>query len=182
MTNQTYENVLNFWFNEIEEKNWFLENSNLDKKITEKFLDLYEQAIRGELFQWRKTIEGRLAEILILDQFSRNMFRGSAKAFQFDSLALILSQEASILKGTKMLSPRLRAFIYMPFMHSESLIIHQEAVRLFQEPGLESSLNFELKHKEIIEKFNRYPHRNEILGRKSTVEEIEFLKSPGSSF
>lgn len=174
--------VLEFWFNQLKPSDWYKKDSNLDKEITEKFLDLYHRAVRGELFLWRNSIKGRLAEIIVLDQFSRNIFRDNAKAFQYDCLALTLSQEASRSDSVGELSLTERSFLYMPFMHSESSIIHEEAIKYFSIPGLENNLEFEIKHKAIIDKFGRYPHRNETLGRKSTVEEIEFLKSPGSSF
>lgn len=174
--------VIDFWFTELKEEDWFKKNPDLDQKISDRFLDLHHLAAQGELFEWRKSIEGRLAEIIVLDQFSRNIFRDSAMAFEYDPLALILAQEACELKETKELLPYKRAFLYMPFMHSESLRMHQEAVRLFSEPGLGKNLIFELKHKEIIEKFGRYPHRNEVLGRQSSPQEVEFLKQPGSSF
>jgi uncharacterized protein (DUF924 family) len=178
----THSKVIDFWFSELKEEDWFKKNPDLDQIISDRFLDAYHQATKGELFEWRKSIEGRLAEIIVLDQFSRNIFRDSAMAFEYDALALVLAQEACDLKEAKELLPRMRAFLYMPFMHSESLKIHQQAVRLFSEPGLGNNLIFELKHKEILQKFGRYPHRNNLLGRQSTPEEIEFLKQPGSSF
>lgn len=174
--------VLDFWFKEIKESDWFKKDLEFDQLITDRFLGTYIKASHGELFVWRKTIQGRLAEILVLDQFSRNMFRNKPEAFQFDCLALVLSQEACLLKEAKDLPVKWKTFLYLPHMHSESLAVHEEAVRLFSEPGLEKNLEFELKHRKIIEQFGRYPHRNEILGRESTAEEIEFLKSPGSSF
>ena len=176
------EKVLEFWFSVLTPKDWFAKNETLDKKISDLFLETYNSACRGELFAWRKTIEGRLAEIIVLDQFSRNIFRDDPRAFQFDSLALTLSQEASLKPEVKELPLGKKAFLYMPFMHSESLIVHEQAVILFSEPGLENNLDFEHRHKKIIEQFGRYPHRNVILGRESTVEEIDFLKGPGSSF
>lgn len=174
--------VLNFWFNELETKDWYKKSDSLDKKISDLFLETYHQATRGELFHWRNSIEGRLAEIIVLDQFSRNIFRNDPRSFQFDCIALTLSQEASQRPDAKDLPPIKRGFLYMPFMHSESLKIHEQAVELFSQEGLENNLEFEFKHKKIIERFGRYPHRNQILGRTSTPEEIEFLKEPGSSF
>jgi uncharacterized protein (DUF924 family) len=174
--------VLEFWFVESTPKNWFTKDLEYDKKIIDRFMTYYNAAIKGELFHWRETIEGRLAEIIVLDQFSRNMFRADARSFQYDSLALVLAQEACDLPEAKSLEPTKRAFLYMPFMHSESLKIHEKAVELFSETGLENNLEFEHKHRVIIERFGRYPHRNEILGRESSAEEIEFLKGPNSSF
>lgn len=174
--------VLKFWFEEVQPKDWYVKSLDFDKNIKKRFGALYESAIRGELFEWRRTAEGRLAEIIILDQFSRNMFRDLKEAFAFDSMALTLAQEASLVEDIKKLTPPKRAFVYMPFMHSESKYIHEKAMQLFAEPGLENSLEFEKKHKAIIDRFGRYPHRNSILGRESTKEELEFLEGPNSSF
>lgn len=125
---------------------------------------------------------GRLAEIIVLDQFSRNIHRGQARAFACDPLALALAQTAVAVKADRELEVGRRAFLYMPYMHSESPAIHVLAVSLFGQPGLEGNLDFELRHKEIIDRYGRYPHRNAILGRPSTTEEMDFLKTPGSSF
>ena len=118
----------------------------------------------------------------MLDQFSRNMFRDSPMSFAQDSLALMLAQEAVFHGMDKTLPIEQRSFLYMPYMHSESLAIHEIAVELFSQPGLEFNLDFELKHKVIIQNFGRFPHRNAILHRQSTPAELEFLKHPGSSF
>jgi uncharacterized protein (DUF924 family) len=134
------------------------------------------------LFEWRAEAKGRLAEIIVLDQFSRNMFRGLPLAFASDALALVLAQEAVSAKADALLNPTERCFLYLPFMHSESLRIHEIALELYRNNGLQSNLDFEIRHKQIIERFGRYPHRNSILGRQSTDEEIAFLKQPGSGF
>lgn len=154
----------------------------MDLLIQERFTDLLAQAKRAELFDWRSNAIGRLAEIILLDQFSRNIFRGQAEAFRADLLALVLAQEAVRNGCDKELAPHMRAFCYLPYMHSESSVIHQQALILFNQPGLEDNLEFEIKHKTIIDRFDRYPHRNQVLGRLSTVEELDFLKQPGSSF
>jgi len=177
-----YEQIIDFWFKEIEPSQWWIKDDAFDALLIDRFSDVHGQAIRCELFRWRKSPLGRLAEIIILDQFSRNMFRDSAQAFSTDPMSLALSQEAIACGADKALSAVQRSFLYMPFMHSESPAIHEVAVALYRENGIESSLNFELKHKRIIERFGRYPHRNRILGRPSTREEIEFLKQPGSGF
>jgi uncharacterized protein (DUF924 family) len=117
-----------------------------------------------------------------LDQFSRNIYRGTPLSFAYDPLALALAQEAITAKANQSLNPSQKAFLYMPFMHSESRVIHELAMKLFKEPGLESNLGFEIRHKAIIDRFGRFPHRNEILDRKSTEEELNFLKEEGSSF
>lgn len=174
--------VLNFWFNELEPKDWFVSSSELDKAITSRFEDLLNSAAQSELFAWRDSSQGRLAEVIVLDQFSRNIYRNTPKAFAQDPLALALAQEAISLGLDQELEAKQRSFLYMPFMHSESAIIHQQAVELFKVPGMENNYEFELKHKVIIDRFGRYPHRNDILGRVSSPEEVEFLTQPGSSF
>ncbi|RBW46061.1 DUF924 domain-containing protein [Psychromonas sp. B3M02] len=171
-----------FWFTQLTPEQWWKKDPEIDAYITTHFLSLHQQAMRGELFKWRQTVKGRLAEIILLDQFSRNMFRDSADAFAADPLALVLAQEA-IAQGTdQALSPIERSFIYMPFMHSESLLIHEQALQLFTENGLQSNLDFEVMHRDIIVKFGRYPHRNAILQRTSTPDELAFLTQPNASF
>lgn len=174
--------VLTFWFDELSPKQWFGKHDNLDNAIAARFSGLLKSAEQCELMHWRTTAQGRLAEIIVLDQFSRNIYRDQAQAFANDPLALALAQEAISQEYDKKLSDQQKAFLYMPFMHSESKLIHQQAVELFSQPGLEYNLEFELKHKVIIDKFGRYPHRNELLGRASTDEELAFLKQPNSSF
>lgn len=177
-----YREILKFWFEEIEPSQWWKKDESLDRLITERFSDIHHRATLCELFEWRKDAHGRLAEVIVLDQFSRNIFRNSPLSFANDALALALAQEAISVGAGKSLSQAERSFLYMPFMHSESLKIHEIATRLFRDNGNQNSLDFELKHKAIIARFGRYPHRNSILGRKSTDEEIEFLKQPGSGF
>ena len=177
-----YDEVLRFWFDEIEAKQRWTKDDQLDQLIITRFSEIHKQAVHCELFEWRKTSAGRLAEIIVLDQFSRNMFRESALCFANDTLALALSQEAIALGVDKSLSPIQRSFLYMPFMHSESLKIHEIAVDLFQKNGIKANLDFEIKHKKIIERFGRYPHRNKILGRVSTDKELKYLQQPGSGF
>ncbi len=178
----TYQEVLDFWFNEIEPARWWVKDINFDNEITTRFKDTHNAAIQCELVTWRKTAQGRLAEIIVLDQFSRNMYRDTPQAFASDGIALALAQEAISLGADKTLKPIEKSFLYMPFMHSESLVIHEEAVSLYAANGIVSNLEFEIKHKEIIKRFGRYPHRNELLNRISTQEEIEFLTQPNSSF
>ena len=177
-----YIDIFNFCFKQTDKSSWWKKDENFDQLIREKFTKVHQQANAGELYHWRENAQGRLAEIIVLDQFSRNMFRDKAKSFASDSLALVLAQEAIALKFDKALNTVQKSFLYMPFMHSESLKIHEIAVTLFNQPGMESSLAFEHKHKIIIDQFGRYPHRNKILGRKSTAEEIAFLGTPNSSF
>lgn len=177
-----YSDVLSFWFEEINQVKWWIKDEEFDRQLQDMFLTLHQQANKCELWQWRKTSKGRLAEIIVLDQFSRNIFRDTPQAFSSDPLALALAQEAVLQGEDRELSPIQRTFLYMPYMHSESLKIHDEAVKLYEQNGIASNLDFEIKHRDIISEFGRYPHRNAILGRESTAEEIEFLKLPGSGF
>lgn len=177
-----YRDVLEFWFEEIEPAQWWKKDDDFDRVIIERYSALHRAAASCELFEWRRDARGRLAEIIVLDQFSRNMFRGSPLCFAQDALALALAQEAISAGAENALTPVERSFLYMPFMHSESLKIHEVAVELFRNNGIQNNLDYEFKHRAIIERFGRYPHRNSILGRESTAEEVEFLKLPGSSF
>jgi uncharacterized protein (DUF924 family) len=177
-----YRSVLTFWFDEIEPTQWWQKDEAFDRTIEARFGTLWERARKGELFNWRRVADGRLAEIIVLDQFSRNIHRGRPEAFAQDDMALVLAQEA-VAHGVDMaLTPIQRSFLYMPYMHSESALIHEVAVQLFRSSGLQEQYDAELRHKAIIDRFGRYPHRNEILGRESTQQEIEFLQQPGSRF
>ena len=174
--------LLHFWFDELDNPRRFAKDAALDALMRERFGSTLQAAMRGELAHWRATPQGRLAEIIVLDQFSRNIFRDQPASFAQDPQALTLAQ-ALVASGQAItLVPEQRAFGYMPFMHSESALIHAQAVLLFSEPGLEANLNFERKHQSIIERFGRFPHRNAILGRVSTPEEVAFLQQPDSSF
>lgn len=174
--------ILQFWFNEITPAQWWAVDPILDRLISERFGTLHAQASRCELFAWRSEAAGRLAEIIILDQFSRNIHRGMPSAFANDSLALALAQEAVALGVDTALPQQQRNFLYLPYMHSESKRIHEVAEALFKAGASQDSHNFELRHKAIIDRFGRYPHRNAALGRESSEEELTFLKQPGSSF
>ncbi|AOE49870.1 DUF924 family protein [Kangiella sediminilitoris] len=174
--------VLGFWFETLEPKQWWQKDKELDLTISERFGELHKKVSQGEYYEWRDTPEGSLAEIIVLDQFSRNIYRGSAEAFRYDGQALTLSQVAIDKGYDARLSQVERQFLYLPFMHSESKLIHQHAVRLFSQLGDDYGYDFELKHKAIIDRFGRYPHRNDALNRQSTAEELEFLQQPGSSF
>lgn len=177
-----HQQILDFWFEQLEPTMWWTKDQQLDRLIEQRFGQLHRQAASGELWRWRATPEGRLAEIILLDQFSRNIHRDQPESFAHDGMALVLAQEA-IAAGADLALPVVqRSFLYMPFMHSESLLIHERAVQLFSTPGMESSLDFEIRHRDILRRFGRYPHRNDILGRISSDEEQAFLTQPGSSF
>ncbi|MGQ8773445.1 DUF924 family protein [Serratia sp. NA_112.1] len=174
--------VLDFWFDEIEPALWFKKDDDFDRLLHMRFGQIWQAAAAGELAHWRETIEGRLAEVIVLDQFSRNLFRGTPRSFASDCMALVLAQEAIRSGQCGQLSKEQRGFLYLPFMHSESAQIHQQALVLYTELDNGDQLEFELRHKAIIDRFGRYPHRNAILGRVSTPEEEAFLLLPGSGF
>ncbi len=176
------QSILHFWFTELTPKQHYAKNAALDEAIRSRFGATLEAAARCELFAWRATPEGRLAEVLVLDQFSRNVYRDTPRAFAQDALALALAQELVASGQDRSLPLAQRSFAYMPYMHSESALVHTQAVALFSQPGMEDTLRFELRHKDIIDRFGRYPHRNALLVRTSTAEELAFLNEPGSSF
>jgi uncharacterized protein (DUF924 family) len=177
-----HETILQFWFQEISPSQWWKVDPEFDQLITERFANIHAKANQCELFAWRHTPNGRLAEIIVLDQFSRNIHRNNRLAFGSDAMALALAQEAVSEGADIALAKEEKSFLYMPYMHSESRLIHETAQPLFQANGSQSSYDFELKHKSIIDRFGRYPHRNKILGRQSSAEELAFLALPGSSF
>ena len=178
----TSTDILHFWFTELNPKQHYAKDAGLDEAIRTRFGATLEAAARCELFGWRATPEGRLAEVLVLDQFSRNVFRDTARAFAQDALALALAQELVASGHDRSLPLAQRSFAYMPYMHSESALVHTQAVALFSQPGMEDTLRFELRHKDIIDRFGRYPHRNVLFGGTSTAEELAFLSEPGSAF
>lgn len=174
--------VLDFWFGELTPQQHFAKDAALDARIATRFGPLLAAAERCELGPWRATAGGRLAEVIVLDQFSRNIYRDQGHAFANDALALALAQELVRGAHDAALPTAQRAFAYLPYMHSESLVIHAQALVLFDQPGLEDNMRFERAHLDILQRFGRYPHRNAALGRPSTPQELEFLAQPGSSF
>jgi uncharacterized protein (DUF924 family) len=177
-----HEQVLSFWFREIDPKLWWSAEPGFDELIRRRFLGLLQEAASGELYEWRATAPGRLAEVIVLDQFSRNVHRNTPRAFAQDPMALALAQEAVAAGALASLDPTQRSFLLLPYMHSESRKIHVVAEALYREFAPAGNYDFELKHKAIIDRFGRYPHRNEVLGRVSTPDELEFLQQPGSRF
>jgi uncharacterized protein (DUF924 family) len=165
------QDILNFWFTELSDKQRFAKDAALDALMRERFEAALLAAAAGELYHWRTAPQGRLAEIVVLDQFSRNIWRDTPRAFAQDAQALVLAQELVAGGHDAALPPVQRAFA-----------IHALALALFSQPGLEENLKFELRHQAIIARFGRYPHRNAVLGRASTPEELAFLREPGSSF
>lgn len=174
--------VLQFWFVETEPAQHWRADPAFDELIRRRFAEVHRAANKGELWEWRAQPRGRLAEIIVLDQFSRNLYRGSGQAFASDAMALALAQEAVAGGHDRALTAQERVFLYLPYEHSESRRVHEEAARLFESLGLADYYDYELRHKAIIDRFGRYPHRNDALGRASTPEELEFLSQPGSRF
>ncbi len=170
-----------FWLRDIGPEQWRVFDPAFDALLAQRFSTVLQQAAAGELFAWREQALGRLAEVIVLDQFSRNIHRGTALAFAQDPMALALAQEAVSAGALSDLGEQERSFLLMPYMHSESRVIHVLAEALFKQYA---PLRYEpeLRHKAIIDRFGRYPHRNQIVRRASTPEEIHFLTLPGSSF
>ncbi len=171
-----YEGVLTFWFKETPAERWFNADKIFDEQIRTRFSAVHYAAMRGELFPWRESASGRLAEIIVLDQFSRNLFRDDPLAWASDGMALVLAQELIKTAGFSELAVEERDFAMMPLMHSESAAVHDIALKMFQESGSKSALKSEIEHRRVIDKFGRYPHRNAALGRTSTAEERLYLE------
>lgn len=173
---ETAGEVLHFWFEEHGPDDWFAAKPEFDSQVAARFAATHAAARCGEAWRWRETPEGRLAEILVLDQFSRQLFRDRAEAFAADPMALVLAQEMVADGLDQAISLGRRHFVYMPYMHSESAVIHAEASRLFTELGDETYLGYQREHAELIRRFGRYPGRNAALGRPSTPEELRHLQ------
>lgn len=178
----TPDEVLNFWFSEQVKPLWFKKSDEFDREIKQRFLNIYQLAQTGELTSWRDRSDDLLALIIIFDQFPRNMFRNTAQAFATDAQALDLTKYALSNNYPQDLAAEQQVFLYMPLMHSENEADQALSVELFRALGKEDNLNFAIKHQDVINRFGRFPHRNQILGRESTQAEAEFLIQPGSSF
>ena len=186
--------VLDFWFGASgsgefgsARKAWFSKDAAFDAAVRERFGVLVERALRGELEAWGAEPRSSLAQILLLDQFTRNAFRGTARSFAGDARALAAASRMVGSRQDAALPPFMRAFVYLPFEHAEGLAMQDEAIRLFtkllnEAPQHADMLDYAHRHRDVIERFGRFPHRNEILGRQSTAEEIAFVKQPGSAF
>ncbi|MEG3967313.1 DUF924 family protein [Microcoleus sp. T2B6] len=185
--------VLDFWFGRSNspefgkvQKKWFEKDADFDAQVRSRFLPQYKLAASGKLDSWQDSPDNCLALIILLDQFPRNMFRGTPQAFATDNKALATAEYAVNNKFDRQLLTVQKLFVYLPFQHSENLENQQKSVELFRqlsgEPDSDSLIEYGMQHLEIIERFGRFPHRNQILGRETTPEEAEFLKQPGSGF
>ncbi len=177
------QDVLTFWFEEHGQADWFGGGPAMDRKIVERFADTHAAIARGEGWTWRTSPRHRLAEIVVLDQFSRQIHRGTPKAYAQDPMALVLAQELVARGDNERLSEQERVFAYLPYMHSESLPVHEEAMRLYTALGNADTLEYERLHRDLIARFGRYPKRNAILGRVSTPEELAYIaEDPARDF
>ncbi|MEJ2178334.1 MAG: DUF924 domain-containing protein [Gammaproteobacteria bacterium] len=199
--NETIDSILTYWFGtcpsarEISEQKkslWWGKDEQVDQEISQRFRPVIESVANSELDHWRESANGLLASIICTDQFPRNVFRGNAKSFAFDPVALVLAQQAVATHADLELTPIHRVFVYLPFEHSEDMAMQNQSLELFNklhdEVQIEDKelfsgyVDFARRHLQIIKRFGRFPHRNEVLGRDSTQEELEFLAEPGSSF
>lgn len=179
-----YLEILDFWFNEIPEKMHYANNPEFDAKLRERFEDLWQAGKSGRLGVWEESAEGALALVILLDQFPRNMFRGTGEAFSTDLLALGVAKRAVARGFDTQIGEARRSFFYMPFMHSEVLADQEECIRLFRaQAGSELAENsYAVRHRNAIARFGRFPARNRALGRETTDEEAEFLRENPSGF
>jgi uncharacterized protein (DUF924 family) len=186
--------VLGFWFGAPgspqaagSRKEWFVKDDAFDREIVERFGDLIDAALAGQLDGWSAQPASALARILVLDQFTRNAFRGTARAFAGDAQALAAARAMVAAGDDQALPPLQRSFVYMPFEHAEDLAMQNEAARLFAQLGASTAgfaemLDYAHRHRAVITRFGRFPHRNAVLGRESTADELAFLAQPGSRF
>jgi uncharacterized protein (DUF924 family) len=182
MTRDDVDRVLSFWLDVIGREGWFRKDVAVDRRIAAEFGSLHaalEQAAPDTLSPDARTA---LAAVIVLDQFSRNMYRDTARAFASDGKALALAESAVAHGHDQAVDATVRLFFYLPFEHSEDPAVQVRSIALFSALGDADLLGYAVKHKEIIDRFGRYPHRNAILGRHSTPEELAFLATPGSSF
>ncbi|HEA25604.1 MAG TPA: DUF924 domain-containing protein [Ectothiorhodospiraceae bacterium] len=172
------ETIINFWFAESAKDFWFNSTPELDRQLRDRFIDTWLAAAENKFADWEQSPEGALALAIVLDQFPLNIFRGKPLTFSTEAQARKICR-AAIEKGfDKKLTDEQKCFIYMPFMHSEDMADQDSSIKFFDQPGLEESLRFAHHHRDIVQRFGRFPHRNELLGRHSTQDEIDYLASP----
>jgi len=174
---ETASDVIKFWFTEKIKPRWFNSTPEFDQLLRDRYLETYKAAVNGELSEWSATPDGSLALVIIFDQFPLNMFRSMAQGFLTEADSRRVASDAIDKQFDEMLSEEQKAFLYMPFMHSETLDDQDKSIALYEKAGLSENLKFARHHREIVIRFGRFPHRNEILGRSSTPEEINYLQS-----
>ncbi len=199
--NETIDSVIRFWFGEShssadinaqKKRVWWSKNEEIDAEITARFSELVDAVASGELDHWNESHQGLLASIICTDQFPRNIYRGHSRSFSYDAVALRFARQAVAMGFDRKVQLIKRVFIYMPFEHSEEISDQEQAVALMQSLVDQAAdeekeifagfLNFAIRHRDVVAEFGRFPHRNTILGRESTEQEIAFLEQPGSSF
>lgn len=176
------DHVLLFWFETLRPEDWYRSDPGLDDFVRDKLGGLHDVGVRGDLAHWQETPAGALALIILLDQVPRNIHRGSPRSFASDQMARDVLAGALAEGRDKLLTRRKRVFLYLPLMHSEDLAEQDRSVALFTALGIEKNLDYAIRHREVIQKFGRFPHRNAVLGRKSTAGEEEYLAEPGAGF
>lgn len=182
MAIKTWEDVLDFWFHPDHIPLQFIEDKEFDEKIRKEFSETWEAGSEGLLVDWRKNIRGRVAEIIVLDQFSRNLWRNDSKTYAQDKMAIALAQETVLHPDYLILDDKYKHFVLLPFMHSESLALHDWAMPYYEDMEDDGLMYFEKMHREVLEEFGRYPYQNEDLGRESTPEELVALKERQGNF
>jgi len=173
----TAEEIIDYWYSPKISKQWFASTAQLDAEIKTKYEALWQTASSGELDHWQASPQGCLALIIVLDQFPLNMYRNRPVSFSTEAKSIEVARHAVEKGFDQILQQEQKAFLYMPFMHSEKLSDQNLSVKLFTEAGLKDNQHFAEHHRELIRRFDRFPYRNEILGRTSTPEEIEYLNS-----
>ncbi len=172
-----YKNIIDFWFSEQTKPLWFNSTSEFDALLNEKYLAVYTEAKNLKLKDWQIEPLGALALVIILDQFPLNMFRGQSQSFETEALSRDIAEQAVNQGFDAELTTEQKAFLYMPYMHSESMADQEQSLILFNQDRLESNYRFAQHHYEIVKKFGRFPHRNKILGRENTEDETDYLNS-----
>lgn len=174
------EAVLEFWFSEPARSHWFRSTAELDSAIRARFLDIWRAGAAGQLDVWAQTAQGALALVIVLDQLPLNMFRGRPESFATEAAARAVARDAIARGYDAALADEHKAFLYMPFMHSEDPVDQDLSVQLYEQAGLADNLKFARHHRDLVQRFGRFPHRNAILGRASTPEEQTYLASEGA--
>jgi uncharacterized protein (DUF924 family) len=175
--------VLRFWFDKLGRKGWFAKDDAIDAEIRERFAPLIDEINATPFEETAASPDRALASVIVLDQFTRNVYRGTPRAFAYDELARAIARLAIALHlDTRLIFPERRIFLYLPFEHSEAYADQLRSVELIEALGDDEFTRYAEAHRDVIERFGRFPHRNAILGRESTPEELDFLRQPGSSF
>lgn len=175
-----HQDILDFWFAEATRKKWFNSTTEFDQQIREKYQALWQAARDGELVDWQDSAAGALALVILLDQFPLNMFRDKPESFSTEAMSREVAAQAIEAGLDQHMDDQQKAFLYLPFMHSEDLQDQNRSVALFEQAGLMDNLKWAKHHRDIVQRFGRFPHRNSILGRNSSQDELAYLNSENS--